>query len=162
MELYHGSIEEIKQPRILEKQRLLDFGKGFYVTTSKEQAERWARIKQQRNGKNSFAIVNVYQAVDELLNNEQLKINIFTEASEEWFDFVIFNRNNNTPHAYDIVLGPVANDTLYQTLTLFETGILTKPETIARLKVHKLFDQMAFTTDYALSFLTFIKAYKVK
>ena len=56
MELYHGSIQKVEQPIIPEKQRLLDFGKGFYVTSSKEQAEQWASIKQKRENGNHFTI----------------------------------------------------------------------------------------------------------
>lgn len=108
------------------------------------------------------AIVNVYRVVDSLLFESRLKIKVFIEANEEWLDFVLFNRNYDTPHGYDIVSGPVANDTLYQTLTLFESGILTKAETIARLKVHRLFDQFSFHTPEALAYLNFVEAYEVK
>ena len=61
-----------------------------------------------------------------------------------------------------LVVGPVANDTLYQTLTLYEVGILTKKETIARLKVHTLFDQVSFHSHKALEHLKFRSAYPVK
>ena len=67
MELYHGSNTRVEFPRILEQQRLLDFGKGFYVTSSREQAERWAIIKQKRTKTKAKAIVNVYQTSDNLL-----------------------------------------------------------------------------------------------
>lgn len=161
MQLYHGSIEIIKHPKILEKQRLLDFGKGFYVTSSIEQARRWALIKKKRATGKAKAIVNVYHIADDLIYTSELKIKIFSEASEKWLEFILFNRSNDTPHGYDIVFGPVANDTLYQTLTLFESGILTKPETIARLKVHRLFDQFSFHTPAALACLDFVEAYVV-
>jgi hypothetical protein len=162
MELYHGSIQKVIRPVIIEQQRLLDFGKGFYITSSKEQAEQWALIKEKRASGKARAIVNVYRVVDSLLYESRLKIKVFIEANEEWLDFVLFNRNYDTPHGYDIVSGPVANDSLYQTLTLFESGILTKPETIARLKVHRLFDQFSFHTPEALAYLNFVEAYEVK
>jgi hypothetical protein len=159
MYLYHGSIEKVEQPKILEKQRLLDFGKGFYLTSNLEQAERWASIKKKRAVEGTVkAIVNVYSTEDEIARNPALKTKVFNKANEEWLDFVLFNRNNDIPHDYDIVSGPVANDTLYQTLTLFESGILTKQETIARLKVHRLFDQFSFHTSEALARLNFVEA----
>ncbi len=161
MQLYHGSVEIIEHPKILDQQRLLDFGKGFYVTSSMEQAERWALIKMKRATGKAKAFVNVYRATDNLINEPGLKTEVFNDASEEWLDFILFNRSNDTPHKYDIVFGPVANDTLYQTLTLFEAGILTKPETIARLKVHRLFDQFSFHTSEALACLDFVEAYQV-
>ncbi len=161
MILYHGSIETIEHPIILEQQRLLDFGKGFYLTSSVEQAERWALIKMKRVGRKAKAIVNCYLVADDLIHIPQMKTKIFHVATEEWLDFILFNRSNDTPHGYDIVTGPVANDTLYQTLTLFETGILTRPETIARLKVHQLFDQYSFHTPEAIACLNFVEAYQV-
>ena len=161
MQLYHGSIEIIENPRILDQQRLLDFGKAFYTTTNKEQAERWAAIKQKRTTKQVKAIVSVYQFNETLLKSNTLKIKIFAKADEKWLDFVILNRNVNTVSIYDMVIGPVANDTLYQTLTLYEAGILTKKETIARLKVHPLFDQLAFNTPVALAHLKYISYYEL-
>ena len=161
MQLYHGSIEVIEYPKILDQQRLLDFGKGFYVTSSKEQAEQWASIKKKRDTRNAKAFVNVYHVSDTLMCDTSLKIKAFIEATEEWLDFILVNRSNNFTHGYDIVTGPVANDTLYRTLTLFESGILTKDETIARLKVHRLFDQYSFHTNEALAYLNFVEVYQV-
>lgn len=161
MKLYHGSIEIIKIPVILDKQRLLDFGKGFYTTTNREQAERWAILKQRREGKTAKALVSVYEFNDNNLTSSIFNILIFRQASEEWLDFVISNRNEENAHEYDMVIGPVANDTLYQTLSLYEAGILTKPETIARLKVHPLYDQIAFNTSKIMPRLVFESAYEV-
>lgn len=162
MQLYHGSVEIIEHPKILNQQRLLDFGKGFYTTTNKEQAERWAAIKQKRTVKTAKAYVTVYDFNEILLKNEILNVKIFTQADEEWLDFVIYNRSIDSAADYDIIMGPVANDTLYQTLTLYEANILTKPETIARLKVHPLFDQVSFHCNKSLEHLKFKDAYMIK
>ena len=88
MQLYHGSVEIIEHPKILDQQRLLDFGKGFYTTTNKEQAERWAAIKQKRLLKKAKAFVTVYEFNEILLKNDTLKIKIFTQANEQWLDFI--------------------------------------------------------------------------
>lgn len=161
MIIYHGSLEIVEMPVILEKQRLLDFGLGFYTTTNQKQAERWAQIKQSREGITAKAFVSVYELNNKHLNNSTLKIKKFEKANEEWLDFVVKNRNENYNHGFDMVIGPVANDTLYQTLNLYETGILTKPETISRLKVHPLYDQLAFNTIYSIKLLNFKKAFEV-
>ncbi|MDA3890770.1 MAG: DUF3990 domain-containing protein [Salinivirgaceae bacterium] len=162
MKLYHGSTEIVKSPEILDKQRLLDFGKGFYVTSNKEQAERWAQIKQSRTGRfNVMAYVSVYSLNNKLFQQSELSIKEFTEANEEWLDFVVKNRSEVYNHGYDMVIGPVANDTLYQTLSLYESGILTKQETIQRLKIHPLYNQVAFNTKSALLHLQFKDAFKV-
>ena len=162
MQLYHGSIEIVKAPVILEKQRLLDFGKGFYTTTNQKQADRWALLKQKREGKEAKAFVSVYRLDEIDLNNKNLKIKEFKKASEAWLNFVVKNRNEHYLHGYDLVIGPVANDTLYQTLNLYETGILTKKETINRLKVYPLYNQVAFTTPAAIQFVQFKTAYQVE
>jgi len=79
---------------------MLDFGKGFYTTTSKEQAEKWALIKQKREGDDSKAIVNVYELDDSLLTNNMVKL--FEDANEEWLDFIISNRTGSNIHTYDL------------------------------------------------------------
>ena len=144
MKLYHGSTEVIQYPTILESQRLLDFGKGFYTTTSLEQAQKWAIIKRNRIRDNAKSFVTVYELDENLLTNTNYKIKLFKYADEHWLDFVVNNRKMIEVHNFDMVIGAVANDTLYKTLSLYETGILTKKETIARLKVHTLYDQISF------------------
>ena len=161
MKLYHGGLDVIVLPKILDSQRFLDFGKGFYTTTNQEQAENWAIIKKKRTGKNSQAIVSVYILDDHILNDEKYKVCIFPKANEEWLDFIISNRTGGQQYDYDIVKGAVANDTLYATLSLFEAGLLSKKETIVRLKTHQLFDQISFHTAYVLKELKFIESYMV-
>lgn len=163
MKVYHGSISVVKEPQLLETQRFLDFGKAFYTTTNQLQAEKWAQIKQKRSGSNTVvAYVNVYSFDEALLDKKIVESKIFDVANEEWLDFIMINRNGTEKHNYDIVKGAVANDTLYQTLTLFESGILTKQETIIRLKVHKLFDQIAFCSNKAIQLLDFHSYYTIK
>ena len=87
---------------------------------------------------------------------KELDILHFESANEVWFDFVIANRRNTWQgKKYDVIYGPVANDTIYRTLIAFEIGELSKNETIARSKVRQLFDQMTFATEHSLSFLKF-------
>ncbi|MEI6754022.1 MAG: DUF3990 domain-containing protein [Paludibacter sp.] len=126
MKIYHGSTEIIEKPLILESQRLLDFGKGYYTTTNSDQAEKWAVIKRNRIGNEAKSIVSEYEFDDKLLLSERYRVKIFEEADEEWLDFVVNNRRVHKNHPFDLVKGAVANDTLYRTLSLFETGILTK------------------------------------
>jgi len=162
MKLYHGSNIVVQKPVILENQRLLDFGKGFYVTTNVNQAERWALIKQRRSGGETKAIVTVYEIDNNLLDCSSFVVRHFPFANEEWLDFIVSNRSKDLKHPYDIVKGAVANDTLYATLVLFETGLLSKVETISRLKSHKLFDQISFHNQQVLTELRFVEAYELK
>ena len=162
MKLFHGSTLAIEQPIILNSQRLLDFGNGFYTTSSKTQAENWALIKQKRIGENIKAIVSVYKITDDLINIKDLTIKVFDKATVEWLDFIVANRNGTITHSYDIVKGVVANDTLYATILLYENGVLSKKETIVRLKTHRLFDQISFHNQRALQELEFVESYEVK
>lgn len=76
---------------------------------------------------------------------------------EEWLDFAYANRGGNYQgEQFDMVFGPVANDTIYRTFIAYEEGILTKEETIARLKVKKLYNQMTFAIEEALAQLCYI------
>jgi len=151
MKLYHGGINRVEKPVLLQVSRKLDFGAGFYTTSDFEQAKRWATIKQQRNNSES-AVVSVYS----LNLSAALNIKKFKYANEEWLDFIMKHRMGiNISDKFDIIMGPVANDTLYQTLSLYERKILTYEETIVRLRVHELTDQITFKTEKALSFLTY-------
>ena len=159
MKLFHGSTLIIKNPVVLKKQRLLDFGNGFYTTTNQNQAVRWATIKKKRS-KKTKSIITIFQIQKDLFSNQKYKIKKFSRADEEWLDFVLTNRKTDKPHKYDIIIGQVANDTLYATLSLYEANILTKKETINRLKVHKLYDQISFHNKSVLKELLFFDAYE--
>lgn len=161
MKLFHGSTIIVEQTRLLETQRFLDFGKGFYTTTNQNQAERWALIKQKRLQSEAKAIVSIYHLPKDIFSDKLYEIHEFTKADEQWLDFVFQNRKRSAEHKFDMVIGPVANDTLYATLTLYEVGILSKPETIQRLKVHKLFDQISFHSEKAINQLVFFESYEV-
>ena len=160
MTLYHGSDQIIKTPELRPSIRTLDFGPGFYTTTNKEQAINFAikvyarsiRVGDAPKGK----FVSIYEVDYEAMQKE-LDILHFESADETWFDFVIANRRSfYEGKKYDVIYGPVANDTIYRTLIAFENGILSKTETIARLKVSQLFDQMTFASECSLFFLKFL------
>ncbi len=154
MILYHGSTETVEKPKIIAGDKFLDFGYGFYTTTSKEQAVRWAEIKKKRI-KSENSCLNLYEIDDVVFSGKLFSVLNFYAPNREWLEFVIANRRGNITHDYDIVCGPVANDTLYQTITIYESGILTWEETVKRLKTHELFDQFSFHTEKVLKNLKF-------
>lgn len=161
MRLFHGSTEIVQFPTILDTQRLLDFGKGFYTTTNKDQAEKWALIKRNRLNVDAKSYVSEYELDDCFLQDGRYKVKVFNLANEEWLDFVVNNRKEDKCHFFDIVMGAVANDTLYKTLSLYETGILSKQETIIRLKVHALYDQLSFHNTEILNEIKFVNSYEI-
>jgi len=159
MTLYHGSDQIIKTPELRSSTRTLDFGAGFYTTTNKEQAVNFAvkvytrSIREGNTPRGKF--ISVYEADYESMKQE-LDILYFKTADETWLDFVMANRRNTyNGKKYDIIYGPVANDTIYRTIIAFEDGILSAADTIARLKVSQLFDQMTFVSEYSLPFLKY-------
>lgn len=158
--LYHGGSHIIEKPEIREPNRTLDFGKGFYVTSSKHQAERW--VKGHLKGKFKIGYVNSYTFDMEKLPSD-LKIKMFDKADEEWIDFVLANRLTlGYKHDYDMVFGPVANDNVYAQITLFEGGIISKQTLIEELKAYKLVDQYLFHTERSLDHLQYISNYSVE
>ncbi len=159
MELYHGSLEIVKKPEIRKANRTLDYGSGFYTTTSYEQAEAWVR-RRMDEAKRSKGYVNIY-TIPEYLPSSLLQLN-FQSPTEEWVDFVMRNRTEKGfVHDYDIVYGPVANDRVYAAFALYEGGFLDKQDLIKELKAYKLVDQYLFHTEAALRVLTFEEAKEV-
>jgi len=146
----------VKSPKILTSNRLLDFGEGFYTTTSLEQAQRWAmRVKDRRKSKEQ--IVSIYE-FDADKAEKELKILKFNSPDSEWLRFVSACRSGKeTNLEYDIAMGPVANDNVYATIQLFETGLLSEAETIIRLKVEKIYDQILFQNEKALQYCSYMR-----
>lgn len=161
MKLYHGSTVVVKKPSLKLGRRNTDFGKGFYTTRDVDQAARWARIRLERAGVGS-AVVSVYE-VDEaaLLQHPDLHVLTYHGATKEWLDFVVDNRRGAPLHNYDVVLGPVANDNLYATISLYENGELSAEAAVVQLKTHVLSDQVSFHSQSAISNLKFIEAIMV-
>lgn len=163
MRLYHGSTMAVRKPTIARGRAKTDFGKGFYTTTSREQAEKWAQIKRNRAGKKKTAraVVSVYEIDDDILNNSSYKIMRFNGATKEWLDFVVANRRG-AMHSYDIIIGPVANDKLYATISLYENGTLEANAAIEQLKSHVLYDQLSFHRKLICDLLTFVEDYEIE
>ena len=149
----------VRKPSLRPGRSNADFGKGFYTTTNPEQAERWAHIKQERE-EASRAVVSVYEFDDALLDNTDWKIRHFDCADEPWLHFVTDCRKSRG-HDYDLVLGPVANDKVFTTVNLFESGVLSAEAAILQLKAYKTYDQLSFHTARAIGPLRFVEAYEV-
>lgn len=161
MILYHGSTVAVEKPEIRESDAFLDFGKGFYTTTSYEQAERWARIKMRRANVD-VGYVSIYEFDFDKAKLEG-DIFIFENADKEWLDFVVGNRRGDQLlKAKDLHIVPVADDTIYRTIRLFETGFLEVEETVKRLRTETLQNQWAFRSSRMLSQLQFVEAKEIK
>ena len=154
MIIYHGSDTIVKMPKIIQSDRFHDFGIGFYTTTNLTQAKRWARkVSIRRKSKSRF--ISIYE-FDESKSENFLEIIRFVKPNEDWLNFVCTCRSGKKLYIeYDMVIGPVADDSVYTTVVLFESGVLDKDETIKRLKIEKLYDQVLFHTEKSLRSLRF-------
>lgn len=161
MIIYHGSTELVQSPEIRVSDTYLDFGTGFYTTTSYEQAERWARIKMRRQNKD-IGYVSIYE-FDFDSAQQRTTINRFENADMKWLEFVVGNRRGDNPkRIVDMDIGPVADDNVYRSIRLFETGVLDAEEAVKRLKTELLHDQWTFHTVKMLSFLKFVDYKELK
>lgn len=139
---YHGSDTIVDNPKILNPNRPLDLGGGFYVTSNKEQAVNWAiKVAYRNNTKN--ICVNKYEFD-------------FEKANEKWLDFICNNRQGKCLINYDIVIGPVADDKVYRVVVQYENKDIDKEAALKKLKTEKLCNQILFHTDKALQYLKYI------
>ena len=150
MLVYHGSYTEVQQPRIIVGRNTKDFGTGFYCTVIKEQAERWAK-------RYATPVVNIYS----LLINEKLDILEFKEMTDEWLDFIIACRSGK-PHQHDIVIGAMANDQIYNYISDYIDGVITREQFWMLAKFKYPTHQINFCTEQALSCLAFYKSEAVR
>ncbi len=152
MILYHGSNVAVNKPRIIASDRKLDFGTGFYLTSSLEQAQRWAELTTIRRNSGS-KIVSVFEYNEE--SDMFFKIKRFEKADKDWLVYVSNNRRLLNTDEYDIVIGPVANDKTSPVISLFFAGLYDVEETIKRLMPQKLKDQYAFKSQKAIECLIY-------
>jgi hypothetical protein len=162
MILYHGSYTQIKKPEILTLEKGRDFGTGFYTTTIKNQAERWAvrtaKLQSIKVNKPSSAVVNIYNFDEQKAN--KLKTKAFLTADLEWLNFITKCRSDlNFKHDFDIISGKIADDKVGETIEFVLAGIMRKEDAIERLKFEKINDQICFCTKLALETIFFKESY---
>ena len=159
MIIYHGSDVIVDMPKILDSKRALDFGGGFYTTTSEEQARKWAlKVGYRNNTKYKYISKYDFNLLDA---KEELVVICFEKADEKWLDFVCNNRNGRDTGDYDIVIGPVADDKVYRVVVEYENGDIDKALALTKLKTETLCDQILFHTEKSLKYLKFIEVEEV-
>jgi hypothetical protein len=156
--LFHGGIAEVEHIDLSNSRNKLDFGKGFYTTTSYKQACRWSEIKFSRDkGGKAVKAVSKYS----ISNFDGLNIKEFPVADSHWLAFVVNNRLAEVhSHEYDIVIGPIADDTTLLVINTYMLGLYGSGENavnmaISLLKPEMLENQYAFCTEKAVSRLTY-------
>jgi len=162
MILYHGSNIEIESVDFSKCRPYKDFGRGFYLTSIKEQAEIWAkRVSRIFSGESWITIFEFDMTV---LAAGNLNVKVFSEPSPEWAMFVLNNRNrkftdyasdnSNHDNKYDIVIGAVADDDIALQLRQLTGGFIDTDALAKAMKYRKLNNQYSFHTENAVKYLT--------
>ena len=142
--IYHGSYTKIESPKILQTKYTKDFGEGFYCTILKEQAIKWAN-------KYDTKVVNLY----EYNESKNLNIKEFTVMTDEWLDFII-NCRSGKKHNYDIVIGAMADDQIYNYINDLLNGIISRDAFWELAKFRHPTHQIAFCTEKSLETIKFV------
>ena len=166
MKVYHGSYTAIDEIDLNRCEVGKDFGQGFYVTKLHEQAEFWA--KRKGKAKRSEGIVTEFDFNENIPEIMELKVLKFDNYNEEWLEFVVLNRLNdskhNQAHDYDIIEGPVADDKITEQIKDYIAGFISKEDFLRDL-IHLPSHQICFCTIQSLQALTLSKPmieYKIR
>ena len=146
--VYHSGFAKIEVPDLHRGRKNADFGQGFYVSRNEEFARRWARY---RRGETTY--INIYE-----LDLQGLKV-LELQRDRTWFSYIFNNRRHRKDRygEYDIIVGPIANDTIYDTFGIITSGVLTDEEALSLLLLGPAYEQIVLKTDRCLDHLKWIK-----
>lgn len=150
MKIYHGGSVAVEHPKIIDGTFTKDFGPGFYCTKLKRQAQRWALRKPA-------SVVSIY----EYKLADDLKVLNFIKMDDEWLNFIVDCRRG-VKHNYDIVIGAMANDQIYNYVNDFMEGTITREQFWVLAKFKYPTHQICFATERSLLSLTYKGAQIVK
>ncbi len=161
MILYHGTNVDFEKIDLTRAEPYKDFGTGFYLTTLYEQAVQMAKRKSRIFG--GKPCVLSFEAPENLLSLPSLHIKRFEKPTKEWAVFIINNRNrefdvhasplSNRDNKYDIVYGPVANDTLTTLIQRYHHGFIDEEILLREMKYVSPTEQYSFHTEAAVALL---------
>ena len=149
MTVYYGGYQKVSQPEIRIGKNSKDFGPGFYCTVIKEQAQRWAKRYNTK-------VVSIY----DVKLDPSMKIKEFKEMTDEWLDFIVDCRSGK-PHQFDIVIGAMADDQIYNYISDFVDGIITREQFWVLAKFKYPTHQICFATEASLRCLQFIESERI-
>ena len=147
MILYHTGDREIRDPDIHYGRKNADFGWGFYLTPDREFTYRWA-------GDN--AVVNIYEFDETGLELSVLK------RDTDWFGYIFNNRRAKDSSTADAVMGPIANDTIFDTLGIISSGFIEPDDALRLLMIGPEYTQIALKTEKAAKQLRFIRSERIE
>ncbi len=149
--IYHGSYIKVEKAKLIKGKNTKDFGLGFYCTMIREQAERWAKRYDTK-------IVNTY--VVDMNKFNSLNIKNFEEMSDEWLDFIVACRSGKT-HNYDVVIGAMADDQIYNYISDYIEGDISKEQFWILAKFKYPTHQIAFCSEKSLETIKFVESEEI-
>ena len=146
--LYHTGFEIIREPDISIGRKNADFAQGFYLSADQEFSKRWAG---ERKGQTTY--LNCYELDPEGLNIKHFPRDI------EWFEYIYANRSGREDSLaeYDVIIGPIANDTIYDTWGITTSGLIRKEQALELLSFGPLYEQTVIKTKKGLEALHYIE-----
>ncbi len=153
LKLFHTSHQIIKQPDVSYGRSNADFGQGFYLSDSSEFAGKWATP-----GKDGYTYINHYS-----LDTDALRVKHF-DISEEWLEYITANRAGlkDSLSGFDVVIGPVANDTLFDTYGILTSGLIKPEDALKLLSVGKSYRQICVKSEAAAAKLKWLKSERLE
>ena len=137
MIVYHSGFVKIEEPDIHHGRKNADFGQGFYLSDNEEFYKRWAKFR-----KGEETMINRYE-----LDLNGLKVR-YLKRDEEWFSYLYDNRHNKEDICNDdVIIGPIANDTIYDTFGIISSGILSKEEAMTLLLIGPEYTQIVLKSE---------------
>lgn len=154
MILYHGSNTMVDAIDLSYSNPFKDFGRAFYLSPDREQAQRLAEVKAIKSG--GTAVVSSFEFDEQLLTSSALKVKTFDGYSQEWAEFIYSNRDEQQSfaHPFDVVYGPIADDYIGLQIINYKRQYITFKEFLRKIKYHKgVTFQYAFCTQTATNHL---------
>lgn len=147
--LFHTGFARIEKPDISIGRVNADFGQGFYLSDNPEFSKRWARER-----KGLITYLNTYE-----LDPNGLRIKRFRRDTE-WFEYIYANRSgrNDTLTDCDVIIGPIANDTIYDTWGIITSGLIRKEQALRLLSFGPVYTQTVIKTEKGAGALRFVSA----
>ena len=145
--LYHAGYQTIEAPDVHFGRKNADFGQGFYTTDDLDFACSWVREKS-----GSDIVINRYELDEGTLKIKRL------DRNKEWFEYIFANRRSmpDSMADYDVIIGPIANDTIYETFGIITSGYMTDDEAMKLLMVGDYSMQIVLKTEVAAKHLRFV------
>ena len=160
MKIYHGSTAVVEHPIAAAGRERLDFGRGFYLTDIKSQAETWAERMQRI--REEAGVVNVYELdIDKV--KRDFRYYRFEQYDNEWLQFIVANRvgRDDIEH-YDVIEGGVANDRVIDTVEAYMANLMPLENALQELSKHRPNNQLCITNQKVINeCLVFVESYKI-